>query len=63
MYLKYVVVFYWNIFDIYIQLLPDYTLILFMETKWHKQPIIRIVKHRPYIYNEIVKKCEKTFEI
>ena len=25
MYLKYVVIFHWNIFDIYIPLLPDYT--------------------------------------
>ena len=60
MYLKYVVVFHWNIFHIYIQLLPDYTLILFMETKWHKQSIIRIVKYRPYMYTNNVK---KTFEI
>ena len=43
----YVVVFHWNIFDIHIQLLPDYTLIWFIETKWHKHFIIRIVKHRP----------------
>ena len=59
MYLKYVAVFHWNIFDINIQLLPDYTLILVMETKWHKQLIIRIVKHRPYMYN---KNKKKTFE-
>ena len=59
MYLKYVVVFHWNIFNIYIQLLPDYSLILFMETKWHKQFIIRFVKYRPYIYNKNVKKLLK----
>ena len=59
MYLKYVVVFHWNIFDIYIQLLPDYTLIWFIETKWHRRLIIRIVKHRPKMYNKNVK---KTFE-
>ena len=47
MYIKYVVVFHWNKFDIYIQLLPDYTLIWFIETEWHKHLIIRIVKHRP----------------
>ena len=34
MYLKYVVVFHWNIFDTYIQLLPDYTLIWFIEGSW-----------------------------
>ena len=56
MYQKYVLEFHWNIFDIYIQLLPDCTLIVFMETKWHKQLIIRIVKHRPYMYNKNVKK-------
>ena len=44
LYLKYVVVFHWNIIDIYIQLLPDYTLIWFIETKWHKHLIKRIVK-------------------
>ena len=44
MYLKYVVVFHWNIFDIYKQLLPDYTLIWFIETKWHKHLIIRAMK-------------------
>ena len=32
MYLKIDVVFHWNIFDIYIRLLPDYTLICFIET-------------------------------
>ena len=47
MYLKYVVVFHWNIFDICIQLLPDLTLIWFIEKKWHKHLIVRIVKHRP----------------
>ena len=31
MYLNYVVVFHWNIFDIYVQLLPDYTLIRFIK--------------------------------
>ena len=36
MYLKFVVVFHWNIFDIYIQLVPEYMLIWFIETKWHK---------------------------
>ena len=56
MYLKYVVVFHRNTFDIYIQLLPDYTLIRFIETKWHKHLIIRIVKHRPLMYNKNVKK-------
>ena len=60
MYLKYVVAFHWNIFDIYIQLLPDYTLIWFIEIKWNKQLIIRIGKHRIYMYNKNVK---KTFEI
>ena len=50
MYLKYVVVFHWSIFDICIQLLPNFTLKLFMETKCHKQLIIRIVKHRPGIH-------------
>ena len=40
--LKYVVVFHWNIFDICIQLLPNFTLKLFMETECHKQLIIRI---------------------
>ena len=35
MYLKYVVVIHLNIFDIYKQLLPDYTLIRFIETKWN----------------------------
>ena len=34
MHLKYGVGFKWN-FDIHIQLLPDYTLIWFIETKWH----------------------------
>ena len=56
MYLKYVVVFHWNIFDVYISLLPDYTLIWFIETKWHRHLIIRIVKHIPYMYNKNVKK-------
>ena len=55
MYLKYVVVFHWNIFDIYMQLMPGYTLILFLETKLHKQLIIRTVKQRPYMYNKNVK--------
>ena len=55
MYLKYVVVFDWNIFDIYIQLLPDYTLIWFIETKWHKHLIIRIVIHKQQIHNKNVK--------
>ena len=55
MYLKYVVVFNWNITNIYLQLLPDYTLILFMETKWHKQLLIGIVKHRIYMYNKMWK--------
>ena len=36
---------YSNIFNIYIQMLSDYTLIWFIETKWHKLLIIRIVKH------------------
>ena len=36
MYLKFVGVFYRNIIAIYIQLLPDYMLIWFIETKWHK---------------------------
>ena len=35
MYLKYGVVFHWNIFDMYIQLLHDYMLIWLIETKWH----------------------------
>ena len=43
MYSKYVVVFHWNIFGIYIQLLPKYTLIWFIEAKWHTLLIIRIV--------------------
>ena len=59
MYLKCVVVFHWNIFNIYIQLPPDYMLILFMETQWHKQSIMRIVKHRPYMHNENAKKLLK----
>ena len=36
-----------NIVDIHIQLLPDYTLIWFIETEWHKRLKILIVKHRP----------------
>ena len=59
MYSKYVVVFHWNIFDTYIQLLPDYTLIWFIETNWHKHLIIRVVKHRPLMYNRNVKKLLK----
>ena len=59
MYLKYVVVFHRNIFDIYIQLLPDYTLIWFIVTKRHKHLIIRIEKHRPLMYNKNVKKLLK----
>ena len=45
--INYVVVCYLNIFDIHIQLLPDYTLIWFIETKWQKPLIKRIVTHRP----------------
>ena len=60
MYLKYAVVFHRNTFDIYIQLLPDYTLIWFIDTKLHKHLINRIVKHRPQMYN---KNEKKTFEI
>ena len=40
-------VFHWIIFDTYIQVLPDYKLIWFIETKLHKQLIIHIVKQRP----------------
>ena len=59
MYLKYVDVFHWNIFDTYIQLLPDYTLIWFIETKRHKHSIICVIKHRPLMYNKNVKKLLK----
>ena len=41
------------------KLMPDYTLILFLEIKWHKQLIIRIVKHKSYMYNENVRKLLK----
>ena len=47
MYLKYVVVIHWNIFDIHMQLLPDYMLKWFIETKSHNYLIIRIVKLQP----------------
>ena len=49
-----------DIFNIHIQKLSDYTLILFIETKWHDDLITCMVKHGPLIY---LKKCEKTFEI
>ena len=39
--------FYWNAFNIHIQLLSDYTLILFIETKWHDNLITCMEKHRP----------------
>ena len=36
MYLSRVLFFYWNVFNIYIQMLSAYTLIRFIEIKCHK---------------------------
>ena len=41
-------------------MLSDYTLIWFIETKWHENLITCMVEHRPKIIEKI---CEKTFEI
>ena len=53
---KYAVVFFF--IGTYL-MLYDYTLILFIEIKWHEYSIICIVKHRPLMY----KNVKKTFEI
>ena len=52
--------FQWNVFNIHLQMLSDYTLIWFIEIKWHGKLITCMVKHRPLMYK---KKCENTFEI
>ena len=31
--------FHWNVFNIHIQMLSDYTSIYFVEIKWHEQNI------------------------
>ena len=49
-----------NVFNIHIQMLSDYTLIWFIETKLHDDLITCMVKLSPFMY---LKKCEKTFEI
>ena len=49
-------VFHWNAFDIYIQLLSDYTLICFIETKLRKDTIPCMVKHRPLMYEKNMKR-------
>ena len=41
-------------------MLSDYTLISFIEIKWHEKFITCMLKHRPLMYK---KKCENTFEI
>ena len=58
-YLSMQLCFYWNITNIHIQMLSDYTVILFIEIKWHENLITRMVKHRPLMY----KNGKKTFEI
>ena len=52
-------IFHWNVFDIYVQMLSDRTLVLFLETKWHDNLIICILKHSPLMYNKNVKKLLK----
>ena len=47
--------FYWNILDIHIQMLSDYTLISFIEIKWHENSITCMVKHRPLMYKNVKK--------
>ena len=39
-------------------MLSDYTLIWFIEIKWHERLITCMVKHRSLMYK---KKCENTF--
>ena len=47
--------FYWNILNIHIQMLSDYTLISFIEIKWHENSITCMVKHRPLMYKNVKK--------
>ena len=60
LYLSMLLCFHWNVFNIHTQMLSDYTLIWFIETKslWHKN----------FMYGKtktinVFKKCEKAFEI
>ena len=41
-------------------MLSEYTLISFIEIKWHEKFVTCMLKHRPLLYK---KKCENTFEI
>ena len=40
-------------------MLSDYTLVRFLETKWHEKLSTCKVKHRPLMYNKNVKKLLK----
>ena len=47
--------FYWNVFHFHIQMLSDYTLIFFIDIKWHEYSITCIVKHKPLMYKNVKK--------
>ena len=47
---RYAVVFYWNLFNIHIQILSDYTLIWFIEIKWHEHSFTCMVNHSSLMY-------------
>ena len=55
MYLSMLLCFYWNVFDIHIQMLSDYMVDMFEEIKWHDNSITCMVKHRPSKYKNVKK--------
>ena len=56
---RFAVVFYWNLFNIHIQMSSDYTLIWFIKIKWHEHSITCMANHSSLMY----KMRKKTFEI
>ena len=59
MYLSMLLCFHWNVFNIHMRMLSDYTLICFIETKLHDNLITCMVKLRPFMYLKNVKKLLK----
>ena len=55
MYLSMLFCFYWNVFNIHIQMMSDDTLLLFLKIKWLDNSITCMVKHGPLTYNNVKK--------